>query len=90
MISVSTSPHETWMVYYWPSLLMFHLLMKLKGPQGQVTSTTFPKVTLTRLNVRAVFSSVIKPYSEMRAGGHTLNQILILSIWLAYFVFGMM
>lgn len=72
-------------------------MQKLKGPQRQVTSITFPKVTLTRLNVCAVFSSVIKPYSEMGGGGgemgemgHTLNEKLILSLWLAYFVFGLM
>lgn len=77
--------------------MLLLLMQKLKGPQRQATSITFPKVTLTRLNVCAVFSSVIKPYSEMGVGGgemgemgHTLNEKLILSLWLAYFVFGLM
>lgn len=65
MISVPIGPCEIWMVHYSPSLSVFHLLMqKLKGPQGQETNTTFPKVTLARFHVCAVFSSVTKPYQK--------------------------
>lgn len=67
-------------------------MQKLKGPQGQVASAAFPNVILTRFDV-CCFSSVTKPYSEIGGGGDmgpTLYQTLILSIWLAYFVFGLM